>query len=317
MKNKNKPKSKEVLKTLLTILLIVIIIFGSLQLLPHIGFKGQTKFAVAKGEDPLIIAHGGAKQLFPENTVYAFEGCESLNVDVLEVDLCLTSDDVLITHHDKSVDRTSNGEGLVREKSYEEILTLNFGYDFKDINGNYPFREEKDEEVLKKLVPITAYDMFEKYGKDSLYILEIKDKGEDGMRAGELLNDLIVQFDLQENVVVASFHEEVLSHFVEIKDKDINLSADMSVGIKFVISNLLGVGNLFSYEQAGLQLPAERYGISLDTKYLMNKINKSNMFVHYWTINDEEKMKELIELGCDGIITDRPDLLYKILQEQR
>ena len=75
-------------------------------------------------ERPLIIAHRGGADIFPENTMVAFEGAAMLGVDVLEMDFHLTSDNYLITMHDSTVDRTTNGTGPVREMTLQQILQL-------------------------------------------------------------------------------------------------------------------------------------------------------------------------------------------------
>jgi glycerophosphoryl diester phosphodiesterase len=68
---------------------------------------------------------------------------------------------------------------------------------------------------------------------------------------------------------------------------------------------------------AVFQLPTEQLGLSLTTNLLINTAHMHNIAVHYWTINDEETMRMLIEKGVDGIMTDRPTLLNNILSEYR
>ena len=70
-------------------------------------------FLRAEEQAPFVVAHGGCKHLFPENTMVAFDGAVALGVDMLEMDVRLTADGVLVTHHDDTLRRTSDGEGPI------------------------------------------------------------------------------------------------------------------------------------------------------------------------------------------------------------
>jgi len=114
-----------------------------------------------------VIAHGGSKQLWPENTMLAFERSVEMGVDVLEIDMRLTKDEILVCHHDNTIDRMSDGEGELKDFSYEELLAFNFGEGFEDIEGSYPYLE--DTVQICKLE-----DVFDRY-QDMYYTVEIKD----------------------------------------------------------------------------------------------------------------------------------------------
>ncbi|WP_249029905.1 glycerophosphodiester phosphodiesterase [Tannockella kyphosi] len=295
--------------------LVIIMVYALLQVVPYGSGVETTPFKVEQGEAPLVIAHGGAKLLYPENTVYAFENVYDMGVDVLETDLCLTADGQLITHHNLTIDDYTNYSGYVNDYTYDELKEMNYGYNFESLDGEYVYRDTTDEELLAQLVPMEVQDMFTRYGTDVLYIMEIKDDGENGKIAADLLNEYIVTYGLQEYVCVASFDEETLAYFNEIKDPSIITSMDEPTAYDFIISNLVGYGFFMDFDAAGLQLPLEQSGIDLTNFYVMYKIHHNNMFVHYWTINDYDDMIMLIEKGADGIITDRPDLLFEALEE--
>ena len=74
-----------------------------------------------------VAAHRGNAKYFPENTLAAFRSALSLSPDMLETDLHMTSDGEIVIMHDHLVDRTTNGSGLVREKTYEQIRKLDAG----------------------------------------------------------------------------------------------------------------------------------------------------------------------------------------------
>lgn len=263
----------------------------------------------AKDGFPLIIAHGGSKALFPENTIYAYEKTMELGVDVLEIDLCMTKDNVLVTHHNLSIDDTSDGSGNVRDYTYEELSKFNFGAKFKDLDGNMPFQTKND-----KLVPMPLEQLFEKYGKKVMFITEVKDEGELGKQAVRQLHALIRKYQLEDRVNVASFDHQNNEYFTSLDQGKTSISAGESKAKEMIYSMYIGYDFLLNYQTQGVQLPTFQT-LPLDTGYIINKLHKHNLFVHYWTINDEKTMRELINKKVDGIISDRPDLLLKLKEE--
>jgi len=83
---------------------------------------------------PWLFAHRGTSTLAPENTYAAFELAQSYRADVLEIDVRLSRDNQIIVTHDESVDRTSNGTGLVAELSLKQLQKLDTGYQFVTAN---------------------------------------------------------------------------------------------------------------------------------------------------------------------------------------
>lgn len=296
-------------------LLALILIYGALQVLPYPNDRKDSVFKINKGESPLVIGHGGAKLLYPENTIMGFDAVYEMGVDVLETDLCLTKDNVLITHHDLTLDATTNINGLVNDYTYEQLAKVNFGQKFIDLDGNKPYENMTDESILATLVPMKLEEMFKKYGKSVAYIVEIKDIGENGKIAADVLNDLIKKYELESYVCVASFDQETLLYFNSIKSIDTLTSMDETTATTFIKANLAGFGMFLNLDGAGLQLPKTQSGVDLTHPYVIYKIHHNNMFVHYWTINDKETMASLIKKGADGIITDRPDLMFEVIEE--
>jgi glycerophosphoryl diester phosphodiesterase len=298
---------------------------------------------------PLIIPHGGAKVLYPENTIYSFKQTEMY--DAFEIDLTLTKDDVLMTHHDLDLGLDlgeSYQETLVRSLTYNEIIDLikdndyPFVRNFEDINGDKPYENITDPLILAELVPAKLEDIFQLY-PNKKYILEIKDTEieNDFKKAITLLIELIENYELEENVIVSSFSDEVIEAFQ--KESSIHTSTAWGGTLKFVLLSAFNVDFFYRPKQAALIIPVyqelgESYAkyikllpspikdsfikkgtsdmTDLGQKGIIEDAKRHNMATIYWTINDEETMLRLIELGVDGIITDRPDILYNIYIEQ-
>ncbi len=259
---------------------------------------------------PLVIAHGGAKELYPENTVLAFEEVTKLDIDALEVDLSMTKDGVIVTHHDATINRMSDGTGRVDSYTYDELLAFDFAAGFAGVQENYPYTGHP------KAVPATLEHLFEHYG-DLMFVLELKDRGRSGKTAAEKVFELIKRFSMEEKVIIASFSDEVIRHVTELSNNSLMFSTPRREATRFVMHEKFKIGGLYKSRFDAFQVPTSGrvFGISFDlaTKHLIELAHEKGMAVHYWTINAAEEMRRLINLGADGIITDRPDKLIDIV----
>jgi glycerophosphoryl diester phosphodiesterase len=271
--------------------------------------SGRNRDCIAEGRAPLIIAHGGSKQMFPENTMPAFDWAATFRPDVLEMDVTLTRDSVLIAHHDPAIDRLSDGKGKVADYTLEEIRRFNFGYHFRDSAGNYPYRNSP-------VHPVTLDEVLEKYGQEFLFCIELKDYSDRlGRCAARELWRLLKKRRMENRVMTACFDDDILAYFRAISGGQTATSSGKRQTKRFVIMNVFRAGSFFTGKSDALQIPVEREGFRLDKRSLIRAAHRKNMAVHYWTINDEQEMKRLILLGADGIITDRADIADKLLRE--
>jgi len=284
----------------------LLLILGLASCVPKQAAIDANPYVIGEGK-PWIIAHGGSKALFPPNTMIAFQGSADLEVDALEMDVTMTKDEVLVTHHDLTIDRLSNGSGLMRDFNYEELLAFNFGGSFQDLEGNYPYQHTPVR--LTKLE-----DVFIKFG-DMPLMVEIKDRGEDGKRAAEILKNFIEKYQLADNITVVAFSEEVLAYFYEITNGEILIGSSVEETKDFIFTGLSAMEFLYRPKASIIAIPTSNSGINLASKRVIESAHRRKMAVHYWTINDKAEMKKLIELGADGLITDRPDLMKEVLVE--
>lgn len=267
----------------------------------------QNTFILEDGQRPWVIAHGGAKDLFPENTMLAFRGASQIGVDALEMDLCMTSDEQIVCHHDLTINRTSDGEGNLIDYTFAELQAFNFGADFDNPDGESPYKDSMVQ------IPLLR-EVIESFPGVPL-VIELKNRGENGKRAAEVLTSLLDKYDLADRVIVASFSKEVLDHFQEFSDNKYMVSASEEETEDFVFSGLSGVSFLYRPKSVAVQIPMSQAGINLSTSRVINSAHSRNMAVHYWTIDDPDDMKLLIQNGADGLITDRPDIMWEVLEE--
>jgi glycerophosphoryl diester phosphodiesterase len=291
-------------------------------------------FIIQEGARPMISAHRGGGNLNPENTFKAIDySFDNFHVDIIEIDVCLTKDDHLILNHNMTIDSSTeesivDGEYYVREHNLNEIQTKNFGYNFQDKKGDFIYRNILDGvpeynvyDVLKenKLSVVTIDELFNKYSnKDLKYIIEIKDKQEDGIKAADILIEKMKKYQMVNKVIIGTYHSEVEKHIIE-NYKEVMVGASLSSATGFFATQLLGVNIFYKTSVTALQVPVEYnlkgINFNLARKNYINRAHRRNISVQYWTINDKEKMRMLIELGADVITTDNPDIMYELLNE--
>ena len=327
------------LKTLSIILVIIIIFITVANIIPPKKNIEENPFIVGEGNLPMVAAHRGGGENNPENTMLAFrEAVNTYKVDIIESDLYLTKDNYLVYNHDAYIDRTCNANGdipfseveelckdqakrhYIKDMTLEELRQYNFGYYFEDESGERIYKSATDLEALGLQIA-TVEQLFQEFyesNPDLLFIIEIKNEGEDGYKACEILSDVLESYPAyKDRIVIGSFHDEIEKH---LREEYPHLMRGASVGgaAGFILTQLLGI-NLFDRgDFACLQIPMGYdlgIQINLDKKGLIDRAHLRNIAVQYWTINDAEDMRILIKLGCDCIMTDNPALLRQVLAE--
>jgi glycerophosphoryl diester phosphodiesterase len=254
---------------------------------------------------PLVIAHRGGARLWPENTLYAFTRARDLGVDVLEMDLQVTADGVLVVMHDSTLDRTTDGTGPVNRLSLSELKKLDAAFRFSPDGGlGFPLRGRGItvptlREVFDAL-PGMRFNIEPKQSQPSIIRPLCRMIRERGMTA---------------RVMVGSFSQQVLEEF-RSECPEVATSASAAEVSAFLATKTGGPTPARSIAAQALQVPEQIGGQSLLTRELVEAAHARKLQVHAWTINDEESMKRLIALDVDGIMTDYPDRLIKVLAQQ-
>lgn len=247
-------------------------------------------------EYPLVVAHAGS-ELYPTDTLFALEQYAAMGVDVLEMDVHRTADGEVILIHDDTVDRTTDGTGDVREMTLAEVQALDAGYYWTDEDGSHPFRGQGVfiptlDEVLNRF---PGYPM----------VIEIK---QDDPPMESDLCYLLEEYEMDEKVIVASFHDDVMQRFREVCPQ-VATAASKGEVIEFVVRSYLLLPGTLSPEYHALQVPEKEYGIPIVNRFTVWAANRRNLQIHIWTVNDPEEMQHFIDIGVHGIMTDRTDLL--------
>lgn len=285
-----------------------------------------------------VAAHRSGKNVAPENTMLAFKTCAEAavngdyTVDIFEFDLRMTKDNKLILLHDKTLDRTTNIAEIYTNKhnknyypadyTYEELSVLNAAMDFKSPDGTNPYKDLRGEDIPADIkVPLFSdvceylSERVHTENRNYRFIIEIKDKGETGILAANMLYDYLIEYDFLEYTIVGTFNNEVTEEFS--KKEGLLRSAGIKEALgflwNFIISKDLSEN---PPEYVALQIPAKLFGIKMPFvggKKFINYAHKYGIAVQYWTINDEKTMNNLAANGADCIITDSPDLAYRVV----
>ncbi|MCL4270885.1 MAG: glycerophosphodiester phosphodiesterase [Anaerolineales bacterium] len=251
---------------------------------------------------PLVIAHQGGDGVWPGESMLAFQNAVDLGVDVLEMDLHITSDGVLVLMHDETVVRTTDGTGEIESMTLTEIKQLDAAYDWSPDDGaTFPYRGQGIQVATLEEV-FTAFP-------EMRMTIEIK-KTNSSM--AKPFCDLIRAYDMQEKVLVASFHDERLKEF-RAECPEVATSSAKDETTVFVLMTKAFLGGFYSPAFYSLQVPEESGGITVMTPAFVKAAHARNLAVEPWTINDAETMRKFIEWGVDGIITDRPDIMMEVL----
>lgn len=234
-------------------------------------------------------AHRGASGNYPENTMLAFQKAIEQGCTGIETDVQMTHDGVLVLIHDERLSRTTTGRGYIKDFTYNEIRKFSAGmwFDKKYKNEYVP----KVEELLKLAKE-----------KNITINFELKTGIVEYPGIEEKLIKMIYSYDMQDKVILSSFN-----HYSMVKCKEI--SKDIKTGLLY----MAGLYKPYEYCRAvGADAIHPSY-YSINEK-VIKECRLAGVKVNPYTINDEEMMKKFVSYGVDGIITNYPDRLKRILK---
>ncbi|MCZ2126487.1 MAG: glycerophosphodiester phosphodiesterase [Anaerolineales bacterium] len=251
---------------------------------------------------PLVIAHQGGDNVWPGETMYAYQHAAELGADVLEMDIHITKDGEIILMHDETVDRTTDGSGEIESMTLAELKTLDAAYNWSlDGGATHPYRGQGLQIVALKEI----FQAFPHYRMT----IEIK-KTRASM--AKPFCDLIRQYDMQDKVVVASFMDDKLKEF-RAECPEVATSSAKNETTVFVLLSKVYLGGFYSPKFQSLQVPEESSGITIMTPAFVRAAHERNIAVEPWTIDDAQTIRKFADWGVDGIMTDRPDVMIETL----
>ena len=225
-----------------------------------------------------------------ENTVAAFRHAVALGYRYLETDVHATSDGTLLAFHDAVLDRVSDTQGEIARLSTSEVAAALVGG--------------------RERVPTLA-QLFDEF-PSARFNIDIK-----SAEAVPLLASFVAERDAWDRVLVGSFSPRRLNEFRRLTGGRVPTSAHP---IEVVAYRLLPSGRLADLvtrrRVAALQIPHRRRRLVVATSGLVRRAHRAGKQVHVWTIDDADEMRELLDRGVDGLMTDRTDILRDVLVQR-
>ncbi|HSJ09602.1 MAG TPA: glycerophosphodiester phosphodiesterase [Longimicrobiales bacterium] len=251
---------------------------------------------------PLLIAHRGGGGLAPENTLAAFEnGAHVWGADMIELDVQSTVDGHCVVMHDDDVDRTTSGTGAVAGMTLGQLQRLDAGHHFtRDGGRTFPFRERGVR------VP-TLHEVLEAL-PGMRFTVEVK-----AGAAQTPMFETIRHFNARDRVIVAGMYERDRTQFVDYRGA---VSASGEELKAFLYRHAFRMGR-FTPPRADVVQTCESYeGRRIVTPRFVRTLRARGIPVHVWTVNDPADMNRLLDWGVEGLLSDFPDVLGRVLHER-
>jgi glycerophosphoryl diester phosphodiesterase len=250
-------------------------------------------------EHPVRFAHRGSRVLWPENTLEAFQGAVDLGYRYIETDVRITRDRVVIVFHDATLDRTTNGVGNVSDWLWDDLRLLDAGWTFQH-DGDRPYRSRG--------VRISRLDDVMTTFPGVHFNLDLKGAGLEWP-----VYEVIRRLGREEATLVGSFVDHRAAKFRRISRGRVATAAGPSAAIGMWVA--ARAGRSIRHPAAAYQVPFDSKILHFDRTYV-EAIHRSGAQVHCWTVNEPSDMERLLDLGVDGIVTDRPDLLNDVIERR-
>jgi glycerophosphoryl diester phosphodiesterase len=251
---------------------------------------------------PIAFAHRGGAGEAPENTLAAFEAAVALGYEYLETDAHLTRDGVLVAFHDEHLDRVTDRTGAIAQLGIAEVEAADAGYVFsRDRGRTFPWRGRGLR--IPRLVDILA--------RWPTIRVNIDPKSDACVGP---LAALLDSLDAWERVCIGSFSDRRLKRVRALGRG----RACTSMGPRAVaLARVLGTSGVMPRLGADcLQVPIRRGLVRILTKRFVDAVHRAGMPVHVWTINDETTMNDVLDLGVDGIMSDRLGVLRNVFAQR-
>lgn len=243
---------------------------------------------------PLAFAHRGfsVPGTAVENSLRAFQQAAELGFSYLETDLRTSSDGVLMVFHDETLDRATDGRGKISEHSQAELAKLRIG-------GSEPIPSFEELVVALPQAKIN-FDV-----KDSAGV--------------QPLVELIERFSLHDRICVASFSDSRRRSVLARLSKRTASSGGLFSIAAFVLLSAWFPRRWLKrllHDVDCLQVPERGGFLRVVSRKSINRAHLLGLKMHVWTINDKADMHRLFDLGVDGVMTDRADLLAEVMRER-
>ncbi|MGN1418464.1 MAG: glycerophosphodiester phosphodiesterase [Acutalibacteraceae bacterium] len=249
-------------------------------------------FATKKKEVVLvskIFAHRGFSGKYPENTMLAFQKAVEIGVDGIELDVHLTKDNELVIIHDENIKRTCNGEGLVRDFTFEQLRKFDASAGFAGVYGFNAIPTLREYFELVKDTPVITN-------------IELKTGIFEYPTIEKRVIDMIAEYGLEDRIILSSFN-----HYTVLRCKEIN----PAIKCGFLSESwLINYGKYTAENGVQCCHPIFCF-LSEET---VEEMHNAGCEINTWTVNEYEDIKRLSEMGVDALIGNYPDRMIEVLR---
>ena len=247
---------------------------------------------------PLAVAHRGNSIAYPENTLEAYRNAIELGVEAIECDVNITHDGTLVMMHDKTLDRTTNGSGLVSSATWEEIQRLDAGGKFNPEFAGV--RVPSTEETLLLYKEAGVFSCIEVKGANA----------DESSRIALGLVDLFVKHAMLDTAFLSSYHHEAL-HLAQSKCPELLISPER-------LPDDAPADPLEALRQAkAFNAPVLQHQYTVLTADVVRVLHENEIAIWSWSTNDEDSLLFSLDLGADAVMGDDVELMINVLNRIR
>jgi glycerophosphoryl diester phosphodiesterase len=266
----------------------------------------------------IAFAHQGGSFEGPSSTLFAIEHALAVGATAIELDVHATSDRHVVVCHDETVNRTTNHQGAIAELTLPELSQMDNAYWWIDGDVATPGREDSEYLVRGRAASdrrfrVATLEEVATAFPGVLLNLDIKRTDPDVEGYEQLLYDQLRYLEITDSVIVASFHDAAIQRFRALAP-DVATSAATEETAAFYFSHL--DDRPIVPPVSAFQVPAKFGDVDVVTEDFVEAAHRCDVAVHVWTINDVDEMARLLDLGVDGLVSDRPTMLATLLAER-
>lgn len=252
-------------------------------------------------DSTLVIGHRGGAGAAPENTVVAIRHGIAAGADAIEFDIHATLDDRIVVIHDDTLERTTDGTGIVEEMTLDELRRFDAGYSFTpNLGHSFPFRGTG--------VQIPTIDEAVEACEGRPIICEIKTP-----RAGQALAAWLPGKPVRERMIVGGFDIGDVRPAASVARWRCASRRDLT---PFVLLGKLGFPARLAPDVTAAMVPVRKGLVRVVTRGFVRRCHEAGAGVHVWTVNRPDEMRQLLGLGVDGLISDFPAIARRIVEER-
>lgn len=244
--------------------------------------------------DPLVIAHRGGLEFEPENSLEAFRSAVALGVDFLETDVHVTADGVLVAFHDEELDRVTDSSGRIAELPYRAVAEARL-----DRGRSIPTLEALVEEF-----------------PDVRLNIDVKSD-----EAVVPFAEAVRRYGIMDRIGVGAFSDRRIRRLRSLLGPRLStIASPRETSALLAAARMVRTQGTSEPQRApatrafdAVQVPVQQGPVPIVNRRFVNYLHDQGLLIHVWTINEVDEMERLLDLGVDGIITDRPRRLQEVM----